>query len=173
MNDLKLMLNIDFEKAIRLLAEYLPVADERTRKSILFHDIRVGVYLYERGYSRDIVLAGILHDALEFTEITQQILENEFGNKVRQLVAACTKDDLIKDPEEKTTELIKRCIENGQDALIVKAADILDSFKFYTTTNNPEQIQYCMRNAGAIFKFKPDHFTDPVSTELKQWYTQQ
>jgi hypothetical protein len=39
-------LNIEFEKAVRLLAEAFPVSDENTRKPVLFHDIRVGVYLY-------------------------------------------------------------------------------------------------------------------------------
>ena len=59
-------LNIEIEKAIRLIFERSPVANDNTRKPVLFHDIRVGTYLYENNYSRDIVLAGFLHDALEF-----------------------------------------------------------------------------------------------------------
>lgn len=162
-------LNIEFEKAVRLLSTSMPISDETTRKPILFHDIRVGAYLYEHGYSRDIVLAGLLHDTLEFSQIPEQMLRDEFGDLVSKLVLASTKDDSIQDKEEKTRELIQRCVQNGQDALIVKAADILDSFKFYTATKNTGEIEYCMRNARAIFQFMPLEFNDKIFVELKEW----
>jgi (p)ppGpp synthase/HD superfamily hydrolase len=163
-------LNVDFEHAIRLLTQLAPISDEKSRKALLPHDIRVGVYLYENGYSRDIILAGILHDTLEFTTVTEQMLKDEFGDDVLKLVKASTKDDSIKDKEEKTNELIKRCAENGQDALIVKTADIIDSFKYYTAVENADQLEYCLRNARAIFKFKPDNFSDKIFEELEKWY---
>ena len=162
-------LNLKFEKAVRLLVEYMPHSDADSRKPILFHDIRVGVYLYENGYSENIVLAGILHDTIEWSKMKEEMLRNEFGDEIAKLVLANTKDDSITDKEEKTIELIKRCIQNGQDALIVKAADILDSFKWYSSQENKNEIQYCMRNANAIFKFKPTDFNDKKNDELKNW----
>jgi len=162
-------LNIEFEKAVRFLAKHMPVSDENSRKPILFHDIRVGVYLYENGYAQDVVLAGVLHDAIEWSGAGEQMLREEFGDNVAGLVLANTKDDSIADKEEKINELIKRCVENGQDALIVKTADILDSFKWYSSQNNKDELQYCMRNANAIFKFKPDDFNDKIFDELKKW----
>lgn len=162
-------LNIKFEKAVRLLVTHMPLSDESSRKPVLFHDIRVGVYLYENGYGQDIVLAGILHDAIEWAEISGEMLRWEFNDNVVELVLASTKDDSIVDREEKTNELIKRCIQNGQDALIVKTADILDSFKWYSGQNNKTELQYCVLNANAIFKFKPDNFNDKIFTELKNW----
>jgi len=134
------LLNIEFEKAVRLLAKYLPPADENSRKSALFHDIRVGVYLYENGYAPEVVLAGVLHDAIEWSEISEQMLRDEFGDNVTKLVLASTKDDSIVDKEDKTTELISRCVQNGQEALIVKTADILDSFKWYASQNNENEL---------------------------------
>ena len=162
-------LNLKFEKAVRLLVEYMPHSDADSRKPILFHDIRVGVYLYENGYSENIVLAGILHDTIEWSKMKEEMLRNEFGDEIAKLVLANTKDDSITDKEEETIELIKRCIQNGQDALIVKAADILDSFKWYSSQENKNEIQYCMRNANAIFKFKPTDFNDKIFDELKNW----
>ncbi len=161
-------LNIEFEKGLRLLSAHMPISDENTRKPVFFHDVRVGAYLYENHYSREIVLAGLLHDTLEFSDITEQMLRDEFGDVVLKLVQASTKDDSIQDKEEKTKELIRRCVENGEDALIVKAADILDSFKFYTATKNEDQIEYCMRNARAIYEFMPPTFSDRIFTELKR-----
>jgi len=162
-------LNLKFEKAVRMLVEHMPLSNESSRKPILFHDIRVGVYLYENGYSENIVLAGVLHDAIEWSKISEQMLRGEFGDNIVKLVLASTKDDSITDKEEKTTELIRRCIQNGQDALIVKAADIIDSFKWYSSQDNKDELQYCMRNANAIFKFKPDDFNDKIFNELKNW----
>lgn len=91
----------------------------------MFHDIRVGVYLYENGYSEDVVLAGVLHDAIEWSGADEQLLRDEFGDNVVCLIFSNTKDDTIVDKVEKTNELIQHCVQNGQDALIVKTNDLL------------------------------------------------
>jgi (p)ppGpp synthase/HD superfamily hydrolase len=136
----------------------------------LFHNIRVGVYLYEHSYSEDVVLAGLLHDTLEWSSATENIIKKEFGQAVRDLIMANTKDDRIKNNDEKVTELIQRCAKHGEDALIVKTADILDSFKWYSSQNNEDELQnYCAKNAKAIFKFKPSSFNDKIFKALKSW----
>lgn len=162
-------LALNFEKAARLLSQSMPVADESTKKPTLFHGLRVGVYLYENKYSEDVVIAGVLHDVLEDTNLTPEEIREIFGDVVLRLVTASTKDDAIKDSLEKTNELIKRCVESGEDALIVKSADILDSFKWYSSQNNESEIGYCMRNANAIFEFKPESFKDKIFDELRGW----
>lgn len=163
-------LNIKFEKAVRILSEYMPESDENSRKPVMFHDIRVGVYLYENGYSEDVVLAGVLHDAIEWSGADEQLLRGEFGDNVVRLIFASTKDDTIVDKVKKTNELIQRCVQNGQDALIVKTADIIDSFKWYASQNNEDELKnHCVKNANAIFKFKPEDFDDKIFNELKSW----
>ena len=94
---MKKTLNIEFEKAVRLLTVHMPPSDEDSRKPILFHDIRVGVYLYENGYKNDVVLAGVLHDAIEWSKVNEQMLRDEFGDNIVRLVAANTKNDSILD----------------------------------------------------------------------------
>ncbi|MBU1924346.1 MAG: HD domain-containing protein [Candidatus Omnitrophica bacterium] len=163
-------LNIEIEKAIRLLVESLPISDKNSKKPILAHDIRVGMYLYKNDCSRDIVLAGILHDALEFSDIGEQKLQDEFGKNVARIVRACTKKKTIEDDNERIDELVLRCSREGTDALIVRAADILDSFKYYTQGNNPAELLYCRKNSEAIFKYMPNGFKDKVLDELKEWY---
>lgn len=168
MSDIK-KLNIEFEKAVRLMVQHMPVSTETTRKPKLAHGIRVGTYLYENGYSRDMVLAGLLHDMFEMTEVSEELIDTEFGDEVLRLMKSSTKDDTITDGEEKIIELIKRAIANDEEALIIKAADILDSFKFYTAVNNQGELGYCMRHANAIFEHKPDTFQDKIFSVLKQW----
>jgi guanosine-3',5'-bis(diphosphate) 3'-pyrophosphohydrolase len=162
-------LDIEFEKAVRMLCENLPLSEIGSRKPILFHDIRVGVYLYENNYSRDIILGGLLHDAIEWSKITEKILRDEFGEEVAKIVLANTKDRSIENSDERIVDLVKRCVEVGKDALIVKAADTLDSFKHYTKTNNKDELEYCRKNADAILKYLTEGFDGLIFEELKKW----
>jgi (p)ppGpp synthase/HD superfamily hydrolase len=100
MSDIK-STNITFEAAVRLLSQHMPLSDTSSRKPVLFHDIRVGVYLYERNYAQDIVLAGVLHDAIEWSDITKQMLLDEFGERVTKLVLASTKATRFKTKSKK------------------------------------------------------------------------
>jgi (p)ppGpp synthase/HD superfamily hydrolase len=153
---------------VQLLAKnFLP--SEESRKPVLFHDIRVGIYLYEKGYSSEVVLAGLLHDAIEWFGLSEQILQEKFGENIVRLIAANTKNDSIGDKNDKIDELIQRCAQSGQNALVVKAADIIDSFKWYFKQNNAGELDYCKRNADAILKFKPKDFDDKIFEELKIW----
>lgn len=162
-------LNIDFERAVRMLAEGMPVSGEKSRKPKLPHSLRVGVYLYENGYARDIVIAGLLHDALECRALSEDAIRDGFGEEVLRLVKASTKDMSIEDGKERIIELIKRAVSEGEDALIVKAADILDSFKYYTATGDQGELRYCMRNADAITASKPATFQDKIFPILEEW----
>jgi len=161
--------DIKFEKAIDFLKKYLPTNEETSRKPVLPHDLRVGVYLYENGYSEEFVLAGLLHDIIEWSSVTEEMLRNEFGDNVAKLVLANTKDYTINDSKERLEESIKRCVLHGQGALVVKAADILDSFNWYSKQNNKDELRYCKRNIEAILKYKPDDFGDKIFRELAIW----
>lgn len=160
---------LEFERAVRWMSQHLPVSEEGSRKPILFHDIRVGMYLYEKEYSQEIVLAGLLHDMLEWSTVREEMLRQEFGDNITRLVKANTKDDSILVKTEKTQELVQRCVAAGQEALIIKAADILDSFQWYSSQKNLSELEYCLRNAQAIFELKPAEFNDKIFEELKLW----
>ncbi len=160
-------LNLDVEKAVRLLVQHFPISQADSRKPILFHDIRVGVYLYERDYSYEVVLGGLLHDSLEWSDISEQELRNEFGNAVTNIVVANTKNRSIDDSLEQIQDLVRRCVECGQDALIVKAADTLDSLKHYTQTKNKKELEYCRKNVGTILRYKLSTWKDPIFNELR------
>lgn len=74
------MINNLFEKGIRLLSKHM--GDESIlHKPTLFHSIRVGTYLYEKNYPQKVVIAGLLHDIIEDTEVSPEFLEVEFGKR--------------------------------------------------------------------------------------------
>lgn len=154
-----------FEKGVRILCQYMGDVSELS-KPTLFHSIRVGTYLYENDYSKEIVLAGLLHDIIEDTDITPQLLDDEFGTEVVKLISANSKDSSISDSDERIEELIKRCVEAGEDSLIVKAADVLDNYKYFSRIKDEKGIDYCRRNADKILQHKPKNFTDPLFKKL-------
>jgi (p)ppGpp synthase/HD superfamily hydrolase len=160
------MIDLNCEKTIRFITKNLPISDETTRKSVLFHGIRVGMYLYENGYNEDIVLAGFLHDVLEFSDVDESDLIKEYGKNITKIVKACSKDSEIENKIESDDDVIKRCFETGQDALIVKAGDVLDSLKYYQKQNNHEQLDYCQRNINLHYFFNSSNILSSNSCGL-------
>lgn len=166
---MKILLDIEIEKAMRMLVKYFPVSKNNSLKPKLFHDIRVGLYFYQNDYCREIILAGFLHDALEFSGITEKMIKNNFGEETLNLVKANSKDRSIKNVDKRIEELIMRCASNGEKALIIKAVDTIDSFKHYTATKNQEELKVCRKTIKAIFKYKPKNFQDAVFKELQKY----
>lgn len=170
--DTQKSLDIEIEEAIRMLASYMPVSTADSKKSPFFHDVRVGTYLYNKEYPRDIILAGFLHDALEHSETPKEEIKKEFGENVLALVKANSKDYSIDDSWQRVEEMTSRAGQAGKDALIIRAADTINSFKHYTQTQNENQLSYCRKNAEEIFKYKTDEINDPVFEELREWNKQ-
>lgn len=155
------------EKAIRFLTNRMPNANELI-KPTLFHCMRVGVMLYETSCSDEIIIAGLLHDILEDTETTTDELTEFFGSIVTETVLANTKDEMISG--HKTNEdMLAACIAHGESACTVKAADILDNFKFYHRENNFQGIEYCQSNREYFLENLPDNISNVMIEALKEY----
>ena len=87
------------------------------------HPLEVGRLLRRDGQPDDVVAAGLLHDVLEKTGTTPRELEDEFGTRVAQLVAAVSDDPTISDYEERKRELRDRVARSDADTLAIYAAD--------------------------------------------------
>jgi hypothetical protein len=53
--------------------------------------------------------------------------------------------------------------------MVIKAADVLDSFKWYSAQNNLGEIDYCLRNTKEFLNYRPENFNDKIFDELKKW----
>lgn len=100
-------------------------------KPVILHCFRIGEHLLELGYPDRVILGGILHDIIEDSDVTETMVEAEFGPKVSDLVAANTFDSTIRDKEKQFKEAFDRCLSTGKDALLVRSADIYQNFEFY------------------------------------------
>jgi (p)ppGpp synthase/HD superfamily hydrolase len=87
------------------------------------HPVEVACLLHEAGYSDEVVAAGVLHDVLEDTDAERGDLEQRFGGRVAELVAAVSDDPSIEDGAARKAALRKQVAEAGECAAVVFAAD--------------------------------------------------
>jgi (p)ppGpp synthase/HD superfamily hydrolase len=159
--------NNKIEEAIKFLSASMPNASNLV-KPTLFHSIRVGVSLHDNGYSEDIVIAGFLHDLVEDAGISVEEIEKKFGTKVSKLVEAETKDSTIQDEIEKADHLISKLLEFGNDALIIKAADLLDNLILYKNRKEEKAIAKLTRMSNNLLGNKPSSLGGELFNRLAQ-----
>lgn len=96
------------------IAAYFHEGQKRrgTQIPYISHPIFVGYMLKELGYDYEVIIAGILHDTLEDTSLTNTKLEYMFGKRVLSLVESVTEisKDKYSDIEtkKKTWEIRKK-----------------------------------------------------------------
>lgn len=69
------------------------------------HPAAVGLILARAGMSTAVVMAGVLHDTVEDTQVTEEDIRNEFGAEVAGLVAEVTLDSSLPHEEQKVKYL--------------------------------------------------------------------
>jgi len=150
------------EEAISLLVTHINSTGHNP-KPVILHSIRVGISLYKRGYSEEIVLAGFLHDLLEDTSASEGEIKNKFGERVIELVLANSYNENIENAEDRYNDTFRKCLKVGKDALIVKAADILDNLPYYSWPND----SYVTKKINSFIELaKPVLDNDPIFEEL-------
>jgi hypothetical protein len=87
------------------------------------HPLAVAELLAEHGMNDELIVAGLLHDTLEYTNLGLAALRERFGMKVAMIVCALTEDLEITDHEERKRELRDRVAATGIEAKRVFAAD--------------------------------------------------
>ncbi len=146
------------EEAIKFLVFAIHKSGKNP-KPVILHSIRVGLHLYNLSYDKDIVIAAILHDVIEDTDVKIEEVETKFGQKIAKLVEANSFDESIIDKTERYKENFERCRTAGKDSLIVKAADFFDNADYYhlASTNGLakwllEKLKYFIDNSKNILQ---------------------
>jgi GTP pyrophosphokinase len=111
----------------------------KTGEPYIIHPLAVKKILEEWGMDEDTVIAGVLHDTVEDTELSLKEIEDTFGKDVAFLVNGVTKlgkarsgmKDLDEYLPETGDNLLKLLIATGQDVrvLIIKLADRLHNLR--------------------------------------------
>jgi hypothetical protein len=75
------------------------------------------------GKDEDIIIAGLLHDVIEDSDVTQEQIRDEFGSRIASIVAALTDDKTL--PLDKRRELAIKKLETAPKSVkLIKLADI-------------------------------------------------
>ena len=108
------------------------------------HCTEVARILNKFGYSEEIIVAGLLHDTVEDTEVTLEDLRIGFGERVSNIVKYVTED---KSPdlswEKRKVMYIKNLTDAPESSVVVSAADKLH--------NVTEMLQDWLKVGDAVF----------------------
>ena len=125
------------EKAIIFLVnEYTKTGFNE--KPVIFHSLRVACLLTETDVSVNTVVAAVLHDLIEDSEVRLEQISKEFGIDVATLVDAVSFNPAVANKEEQYREMFERTKKVGREALIIKCADVLDNSDYYSFGNNQD-----------------------------------
>ena len=115
------------------LARELHVGDWRETGSgeipFIDHPLAVGEVLAEEGFGDEVLAAGLLHDALEYSFIRLATLRERFGVDVAAVVYAMTENTDLESYETRKRDVRDRVAAVGPDAWMVFAADKLANVK--------------------------------------------
>lgn len=123
-------------KAIWYAYDFAKVAHGDQRRlsgdSYISHPLSVSKIIVELHMDADTVIASLLHDVVEDTEITQEDIEEEFGSQIAQIVDGVTKLKQYESPGSSDAESIKKlflAIVNDPRVIVVKLADRLHNLR--------------------------------------------
>ena len=100
-------------------------------KPVVLHSLRVAFCLMGQQQSAQVVIAAILHDLLEDTDVTEVEIGKRFGAEIARLVSALSFKSEIADYTARFRESFERCLAAGPEAVIIKAADLMDNSHYY------------------------------------------
>jgi len=160
----------DLDRAIVFMAKTIDACGHNP-KPLVLHSTRVGMSLYNDGYGRAIVLAGILHDLIEDTTLLPDEIKREFGDDVFRLIEANTFNASITDRLERSREMFGRCAAAGRDALLIKVTDTLDNSRSFHLIHDEETRRYMLTKIHDLLTISADPLrNEPIWDELqRQW----
>ena len=131
--------NPKIQEAVKLATEAHDGQLRKTGEPYIVHPLAVKKILEEWNMDDDTIIAGILHDTVEDTDVTLKDIEEQFGHDVAFLVDGVTKlgkarsgmKNLDSYLPETSDKLLKLLIATGQDVrvLIIKLADRLHNLR--------------------------------------------
>ncbi|HBE90791.1 MAG: hypothetical protein A3E37_02790 [Candidatus Andersenbacteria bacterium RIFCSPHIGHO2_12_FULL_46_9] len=114
------------QKAIRFA---ITAHDGQTRKGkdipYITHPLTVALILSQVGASEDVIVAGILHDVVEDSDVELDDVQEQFGEPVADLVKAVTEEDKGLPWETRKRIALGHIKDMNHDALLLKSADVL------------------------------------------------
>ncbi len=117
----------------------------KSGEPFIVHPIEVGVILADLRMDAETVCAALLHDTVEDTDVTADVVEEEFGSDVRQLVEGVTKITRIEVEslsDEQAATFRKMLVAMSKDirVIVIKLADRLHNMRTLSSLREDRRI---------------------------------
>jgi (p)ppGpp synthase/HD superfamily hydrolase len=114
-------------EAIRFATAAHSTQTRKGKKDVPYitHPLAVGVLLANAGAKEDVVVAGILHDTIEDTDVTFENIEEIFGKDVARMVNDVTEQERSLPWAERKKAALEHVPHMSHDSIMVKSADLL------------------------------------------------
>lgn len=100
-----------------------------TQLPYISHPYAVAMLLQQAGCGEDVIIAGLLHDTVEDTDVTLDDVEQRFGQRVADLVAAASEPDKSATWEARKQHTIDFVATAPLDAKYLSCADKLHNLR--------------------------------------------
>jgi len=89
----------------------------------------VGILLAQEGASEEVIMAGILHDTVEDTDMTLENIKEQFGVEVAGIVEGCSEPDKSKPWEDRKEHTLEALKTASDGVWLVTCADKLHNVR--------------------------------------------
>ena len=147
----ELLINYSYEDKKQIYKAYLLSSElhknqyRESGEEYIIHPVEVAKMLVNLNADRDTVIAGLLHDVIEDTEMTKEKLREEFGYEVASMVDGVTKlktNDSDKELENiKYTRKIITSMNSDLRIAIIKICDKLHNMRTLSFKSRDKQIR--------------------------------
>ncbi|MGB5822520.1 MAG: HD domain-containing protein [Proteocatella sp.] len=153
-----------------------------TKIPYITHPFEVAQMLTSYGCREDVIIAGLLHDTVEDTPLTLDLIDTGFGAEVCRFVKNCTEDKTKswKERKQHTIDFLADC--NELEMLILSCADKTSNLRsikedydeigdrvWERFKASKEQISWYYRKLNDIFKVLNEHEVYLENTRLYQY----
>jgi (p)ppGpp synthase/HD superfamily hydrolase len=95
----------------------------------IVHPVSVAMLLTRYLHEEDVIIAGLLHDTVEDTEVTLKQISKEFGSRVSEIVEVETETQKELPWETRKAIALGKLEDASEEACAVKAADAISNLR--------------------------------------------
>lgn len=161
------------EKAYRTAYEAHEGQVRKSGEAYIIHPLCVAIILAELELDKETIIAGLLHDVLEDTIMTEMEMKAEFGEEVLLLVDGVTKlqhlhlTDGNIDPKEKNAARLEMQAENLRKMFLAMAKDIrVIMIKLADRLHNMRTLKYQSKEAQVRIARETQEIYCPIAQRL-------
>jgi (p)ppGpp synthase/HD superfamily hydrolase len=155
--DTKNVLDFDLiNKAIYWAKKYHGEQKRKSGEAYYTHPLEVAYMISDYKLKTDIIVASILHDIIEDTEVTAGMIFDNFGQRIAEMV-----DRLTRDRPDGTKLSVEEILENAykhkdKEVLLIKFIDRLHNMETLDSMSDSKKQKIALETATVIIPFSED-----------------